>query len=236
MTSASTAWWRDNSPRFGAGIMDKTLRGDDGLTKLKANGRTELANAMKATQMTVGGERAVLDIGCGMGRLSFALAEHFGSVHGVDVSPDLLAVARSINDRDNVTFEQSEGTRLAPARVGLWDTLFSYGVFDHLDDATFAQYCRDAGGLLRPGGEFVFQVSLVPITARTRLAAVVRTGLYYCGVREWKGWPTAPGFARKYRPLEWIEARLADAGLRVKRVAKNTPAEVWIVATKPGAA
>src|SRR5215472_8256894 len=41
-------------------------------------------------------ERA-LDFGCGVGRLSQALAEYFNEVHGVDVSPSMVELARQYN-------------------------------------------------------------------------------------------------------------------------------------------
>jgi 2-polyprenyl-3-methyl-5-hydroxy-6-metoxy-1,4-benzoquinol methylase len=46
----------------------------------------------------------VLEIGCGAGRLTRALSNIFGEVHGVDVSGEMIARARAaLHDRPNVT-------------------------------------------------------------------------------------------------------------------------------------
>src|SRR6202035_2479615 len=41
--------------------------------------------------------RSALDFGCGIGRLSQALADHFDQVHGVDISPKMIELARQHN-------------------------------------------------------------------------------------------------------------------------------------------
>src|ERR1035437_4624071 len=41
--------------------------------------------------------RRVLDFGCGLGRVSQALAQHSGQVVGVDVSPTMVARARTLH-------------------------------------------------------------------------------------------------------------------------------------------
>lgn len=49
------------------------------------------------------GER-ILDLGCGAGQTSLALAKSGALVTGVDISPDLLAVAKTTDDTENVTW------------------------------------------------------------------------------------------------------------------------------------
>src|SRR6476469_1910241 len=45
----------------------------------------------------VGGQR-ILDLGCGQGRISRELARRGNEVVGVDLSPDLLQIARAVDD------------------------------------------------------------------------------------------------------------------------------------------
>src|SRR5215208_2054844 len=40
------------------------------------------------------GRDAALEIGCGPGRLMRPLAKHFGEIHGVDVSDEMIRLAR----------------------------------------------------------------------------------------------------------------------------------------------
>ncbi len=46
----------------------------------------------------------LLDVGCGNGRQSFALAEHFPRVMGVDLSAEAIRGARALYERDNLEF------------------------------------------------------------------------------------------------------------------------------------
>src|SRR5512143_3623349 len=41
--------------------------------------------------------RTALDFGCGIGRLSQALARHFDQVYGIDISPKMIELAREHN-------------------------------------------------------------------------------------------------------------------------------------------
>src|SRR5690242_455929 len=55
-------------------------------------------------------EMRVLEIGCGAGRMTFGLSEIFGSVDAIDVSPEMVAVARkSLAHRPNVRFHVNNG-------------------------------------------------------------------------------------------------------------------------------
>ena len=59
-------------------------------------GRREIQDVLsylRGRNLTSTGRR-VLDFGCGVGRLSQALAEHFDEVHGVDLSDSMIAIAR----------------------------------------------------------------------------------------------------------------------------------------------
>ena len=54
-----------------------------------------------------------LDYGCGVGRLSRALATSFQKVMGVDISETMLSEARSINSGyDNLLFSRNDGETL----------------------------------------------------------------------------------------------------------------------------
>ena len=62
-----------------------------------ATGRDEVAAHMaEATRLGVPqARRRALDFGCGAGRLTQALADHFDAVVGVDVAPSMVALAGS---------------------------------------------------------------------------------------------------------------------------------------------
>jgi SAM-dependent methyltransferase len=226
-------WWRDYAPRYGPAMMDRALGSDDDWDRIRANGRKELDRALAASEMRTGSERTVLEIGCGLGRLTFALADHFGAVLGLDVSPDLIRRARAANNRPNVSFEVTDGHRIRPEQAREWDCVFSYEVFHYVERATLDQYFRDVHALLVPRGQFVFEVNTVPLTWRTRLVTGLRYLMHLSGKRYWRGWPTAPGFRRKYHPIAVLRNMLASAGFRIERLLDGNRKQTWFVASKP---
>lgn len=183
--------------------------------------------------MRTGPDRAALEVGCGMGRLTYALADHFGSVLGLDVSPQALARAEAANDRANVRFELTDGRRLRPSRPGPWDAVFSYEVFHYLELETVAAYVRDTFALLRPGGQLVFECNVRPIRLHTAAAGLLRRALHALGRDEWRGWPTAPEFRRVAHSADFLRRVLTEAGFAPDRILTENPIQAWFVASKP---
>ncbi|MHC4617397.1 MAG: class I SAM-dependent methyltransferase [Planctomycetota bacterium] len=97
--------------------------------------------------------RVCLEIGCGAGRVTGALAKRFGRVIALDVSDDMLDVAREHVDADNVTFVRGNGVNLDVIDDGSVSFVFSTMVFQHIPDVE-VQYelLREVGRVLRPNG------------------------------------------------------------------------------------
>ncbi len=112
----------------------------------------------------------VLEIGCGAGRMTRALAGIFGEVHGVDVSGEMIAQARQLlTGCENVHLHQNNGTDLSVLGDIEFDFAFSYIVFQHVPDkAIIESYVHEVYRLLRPGGLFKFQVQGSSHTASER--------------------------------------------------------------------
>ena len=102
----------------------------------------------------------VLEIGCGAGRMTRALARVFGEVHGVDVSGEMIARARQLlTGCENVHLYQNSGTDLSVLGDIRFDFAFSFIVFQHVPDkAIIENYVHEVYRSLRPGGLFKFQV------------------------------------------------------------------------------
>ncbi|MGD0497338.1 MAG: class I SAM-dependent methyltransferase [Bryobacteraceae bacterium] len=111
-------------------------------------------------QGTPPGRMRVLEIGCGAGRLTRALAGIFGEVHAVDVSAEMVSVARrKLAGIPNVHLYQNNGYDLSVLPDVVFDFAFSYIVFQHIPSlAVISNYCREVERRLRPGGLFKFQV------------------------------------------------------------------------------
>jgi SAM-dependent methyltransferase len=123
-------------------------------------------------------ERA-LDFGCGVGRLTRALARRFDEAVGVDVSERMLEHARRLNaDTPNVTFTNAEHPP-----VGGFDLVVANLVLQHLPNRAFARvYITRLIEAARPDGLVVFQLpTRLPLAQRLqprrRLYSALRTHL-----------------------------------------------------------
>ncbi len=105
-------------------------------------------------------QAAVLEIGCGAGRLLEPLARRFRMVYGVDVSPEMIRRAKQrLRGCRNVKVWTNNGRDLKPLRSGTINLVISHIVFQHIPDpGVIASYIKEAYRVLKPGGLFKFQV------------------------------------------------------------------------------
>jgi SAM-dependent methyltransferase len=97
-------------------------------------------------------ERA-LEIGCGLGRDTVHLAQHFEHVEGVDVSPTMVGHAQALDPPDNVTFSALSGRDLKPLADDTFTYAFSHLVFQHIAETdVIAGYLAEISRVLKPGG------------------------------------------------------------------------------------
>ncbi|HLK69095.1 MAG TPA: class I SAM-dependent methyltransferase [Bryobacteraceae bacterium] len=122
-------------------------------------------------------EMKVLEIGCGAGRITRALAGHFGRVYAVDISEEMVQKARAAlhsypnarifrnNGRDLSVVQDHWWNRLGIGRRPQLDFAFSMIVFQHIPSREIIEnYVREVNRLLRPGALFKFQVQGDPQT------------------------------------------------------------------------
>ena len=102
----------------------------------------------------------IIEIGCGVGRLTRALAKVFGEVHAVDVSGEMISRAREkLAGVPNVHLYQNNGRDLDVLPRTKYDFACSMIVFQHIPSFDVIEsYIRDTGRLLRDGALFKFQV------------------------------------------------------------------------------
>jgi 2-polyprenyl-3-methyl-5-hydroxy-6-metoxy-1,4-benzoquinol methylase len=227
------SWWHASLQEVGLKSMEKLLPHDATWEDLLALGRADLERGLRFTQLVPDRNQSVLDIGCGVGRMSQALAEHYGRVVGVDIAPVLLDEARRRNQNPHVSFELIDGPHLQPQSLSQPDVVFSYEVLYLLPPDLLFQYFRDVFALLKPEGVFLFQLNLNPMTWRTHAARGVRRVLHCIGVRKWRGWPTAPDHRRYPYNQNQVSAELSAAEFQVERVAGDSLKQTWFLARKP---
>jgi len=108
-------------------------------------------------------DKRVLEIGCGVGRMSFALAKRFAVVDALDISGEMIKRANTIKEHlsiENVNFSAGSGRGLNQCSDESVDFAFSFIVFQHIPEvAIIESYIREMGRVLKRGGLFRFQVN-----------------------------------------------------------------------------
>lgn len=107
----------------------------------------------------------VLEIGCGAGRITRALANLFGEVHAVDISGEMIARAReALQNHLNAHVYLNNGIDLSPLPDEPFDFAFSLYVFQHIPSYEIIEsYISEVSRLLRPGALFKFQAQGSPL-------------------------------------------------------------------------
>ncbi|MGO4881377.1 MAG: class I SAM-dependent methyltransferase [Bryobacteraceae bacterium] len=102
----------------------------------------------------------VLEIGCGAGRVTRALAQIFGEVYGVDISGEMVRRARAaLADLPHVHILQNSGKDLDVLGGKQFDFAFSSIVFQHIPSREVIEsYVHAVRRRLRRGRLFKFQV------------------------------------------------------------------------------
>jgi SAM-dependent methyltransferase len=128
----------------------------------------DLVKALTVEFKRLPGRDAALEIGCGPGRLMRPLSRHFGEIHGVDVSDEMIRLARErLRGVSNAHPRHSSGADLALFPDGRFDFVYSYAVFQHIPsrDVVFS-YLREAWRVLKPGGILRCQLNGLPPHAK----------------------------------------------------------------------
>jgi SAM-dependent methyltransferase len=162
---------------------------------------------------------AALDFGCGVGRLTRALAGRFATAVGVDISPTMVETARELNaDLDNCSFRHNNRADLTMFADSSFDFVGSDIVLQHLpDEAAVERYLAEFVRVLRPGGLLVFQLpGSLPLAIRVqprrtayrimrRLGLPARTLYWRLGLH-----PNRMLAIPRAQVVGWLESRGAD--------------------------
>lgn len=116
----------------------------------------------------VRGRDAALEIGCGPGRLMRPLSPHFKEIHGVDVSDQMIELARErLRDTPNAHPHRSSGSDLSMFPDEKFDFVYSYAVFQHIPSREVVfSYLREARRVLKTGGILRCQMNGLPPHAK----------------------------------------------------------------------
>ena len=172
----------NNRARENAKWYINTVKKDQSDDEFDATARPEVINFVLADPIFTAGRDLkrlrLLEIGCGIGRMTGHLAEAFGEVHATDVSAEMIAQARErMRDYPNVFLYETNGVDFAALPDNHFDLIFSVYVFQHVPDAEVVHSnIRDACRGLKPGGLFKFQVCGIDHEAYARMPKDTWTG------------------------------------------------------------
>ncbi|MBP6183876.1 MAG: class I SAM-dependent methyltransferase [Saprospiraceae bacterium] len=100
-----------------------------------------------------------LDFGCGIGRLTQALAPHFNQVYGVDIAPTMIEMAVSHNQyADKCQYFLNEVDDLALFEDQSFAFIYSNITLQHMEPRYAKKYIAEFLRLLAPGGKLLFQL------------------------------------------------------------------------------
>jgi len=160
-----------------------------------------------ARRVTLRGAR-VLDIGCGGGLLSEALAKEGADVTAIDLAPELVKVARlhSLESGVTVDYRVQAAEDLAAEQPGSFDVVTCMEMLEHVPDpgAIIAACHR----LLKPGG----QLFLSTVNRTPAAFAVAIVGAEYVARLLPKGTHHYQDFIKPAELGKWL--READFNLR----------------------
>jgi 2-polyprenyl-3-methyl-5-hydroxy-6-metoxy-1,4-benzoquinol methylase len=104
------------------------------------------------TRMRPSGD--VLEIACGTGLWTAALARWASTVRAIDAAPEMIAIAREGVDSPNVTFEVADV--FAWTTAARFDVIFFSAWLSHVPTTRFEQFWRSLRRLLADRGRVLF--------------------------------------------------------------------------------
>ncbi len=127
-----------------------------------ATGKHEIERVMgyvNGLRLRVDRSAPALDFGCGVGRLTRAMAAYFPECWGVDISPTMVRLATEYNQNvPQCCFLLNESSDLKALAAGYFGFVYTSIVLQHIPARYSRRYLRELLRVTRPGGVVVFQV------------------------------------------------------------------------------
>lgn len=119
-----------------------------------------------------------LDFGCGVGRLTQALAGRFDTVHGVDIASSMIELAEGYNRfGDRCRYHLNDRDELSLFGDGNIDFVLTLICLQHMEPRYSRKYLAEFARILAPGGVLYFQLPAamtLRTSARRALGAAAR--------------------------------------------------------------
>jgi len=126
--------------------------------KTGVNEISTVMDYLKKNNITYARKKA-LDFGCGVGRLTQALAPYFDEICGVDISPSMIELAKKFNRYPGscrYILNEYDHLRIVPDNS--IDFIYTNIVFQHIEPVYTKRYIKEFLRIMAPGGLAMFQV------------------------------------------------------------------------------
>jgi len=188
-------------------------------------------------RMPIAGAR-VLDIGCGGGLLSEAMAANGADVTAIDLAPDLLKIARlhGLESGVKVDYRQVSAEALAAEMPAAFDAITCMEMLEHVPEPQ--SVLNACAGMLKPGGRlFLSTLNRTPaafalaIVGAEYIARILPKGTHqyrdFIKPSELAAWLRAEGFE-----LEDVSGLMYEPWRNAARVGKRTDVNYLACARK----
>jgi SAM-dependent methyltransferase len=163
-------FWDERADEDAFYFIDNRLEyGRPDIERFWRSGEIDLERFLVALLAQIDQPDDVVEIGCGIGRMTRVLSRDAASVRALDISARMLQRAQHHNgELANVEWIHGDGSTLAGIDDESADVVVSHVVFQHIaDPAVTLGYVREIGRVLRPGGWAGFQISNDPSVHRS---------------------------------------------------------------------
>lgn len=147
-----------------------------------ATGREEISDVMAyLDELGVPLEHGIaLDFGCGVGRLTQALAHYFDQVHGVDISETMIDLAQRLNRfGERCHYHLNLRDDLSLFADDTFDFVYSNITLQHMPPRYARRYICEFLRVLKPTGIAVFQIPSRPHHFIQRLVQPLKPTVFW---------------------------------------------------------
>jgi ubiquinone/menaquinone biosynthesis C-methylase UbiE len=148
---------------YGEGITEEQFR----TSGMKDYDQLIGGDTLLKTRLSPFNTKDVMEIGCGIGRITEFLSKNFKTVSAVDISEEMVRKGgQRLSSAKNITFRATDGTSFPFANAS-FDFVFSFIVFQHMPDKqTIEKNIAEVSRVLRPGGIAKIQLRGLPTSKK----------------------------------------------------------------------
>lgn len=204
--------------------------------KVRKNGVAHLGDEWGDTTLTeeimaryvvpnIGPRAKILEIGCGGGKFSERLVGLGGSLVCADVSSKMIERTRArLVGKKGVAFQKLNGHDLHQFKPGIFDFVFSFDTFVHIDMEDTYSYLEEIRRVLKPGGKGLLHFANLNSQAGWR--KFVEEVPFYRGNNE---------YYNRFRFLTWeiVELFISSLGFELLDNRKEPWRDILVLFRKP---